>query len=459
MRPNPSDDTPSSEGATVCSQGCEPLVHDRAGSAKPQRGERSLAIEAPLPPPTGAGPYTGIPHQGLAPLATDRRPVRSWADTAGRPFTSTARRTTTPPFAALRLIYLRRIVATALGAAGIDRAMRWGSWIARNLFDLNPPARKRIEARLLAAYGHTLSAAAQEQLARAVFDNIARFWVEVLFARRLLKPGSWTRFIRVADPGTWQCLTADPRPAILVCGYFGNIAVGAYALGQILRPAHVLIDRLEVPVLREWQDQLYAERNVRPVAREAATRELPRILDAGGKVMIVGEHSRREGRAIGVPFLGGVRRCYPTVGVLAARHNARVVVFSVRRLPGPPFRFELRCHDTIAPDGSSAMVGQRGRSSCSPVDAMPRECVGFPASALFGNERAASPSASCGQGVTRSGGWASLRVPAGQACPLGGGDARPPTADPVRVLTERYMAALEQTVWEAPGQYDWTRTT
>lgn len=310
----------------------------------------------------------------------------------------------TPPFAALRLRYLRRVVGTAFAAAGIDRATAWASWIARNLFDLNPPARKRIEANLLAAYGHTLSAAGRERLARAVFDNIARFWVEALFARRLLKPGSWQRFIRVAEPETWQHLAADPRPAILVTGYFGNVAVGAYALGQILHPIHVLIDRFEVPVLREWQDELYRQRHVRPISRQDAVRELPRILDAGGKVMILGDHARPTGPAIEVPFLGGIRRCYPTIGLLAARHNARAVVFSARRLPGPPFRFELRYHDMIAPDTEKVA------------------CLGGRAS-----------------------------------CPPGGRDARPPTADPVHEITERYMAALEKIIRESPDQYDWTR--
>jgi lauroyl/myristoyl acyltransferase len=312
----------------------------------------------------------------------------------------------------LRLVYLRRIVGTAFGAAGIERATHWGSWIARNLFDLNPPARKRVEASLLAAYGHTLSAARQEQLARAVFDSIARFWVEALFARRLLRPDSWTRFVRVADRETWQRLAGDRRPAILVTGYFGNVAVGAYVLGRIFRPVHVLIDRVELPVLRPWQDALYADRNVRLIAREEAVRELPRILDAGGKVMILGEHARRTGRAFEVPFLGRVRRCYPTIGILAARHNARVVIFSTRRLspPAPAFRFEVRCHEVIDPGG--------------PVGALADE---------------AAPS----EGRTSR--------------PSGVRDPRPPVADPARAVVERCVGALERLIRESPEQYDWSR--
>jgi lauroyl/myristoyl acyltransferase len=361
---------------------------------------------------TASSPGAKVWSQGLAPLAPDRRPIRGWADTVGELSAGSAGSTTAPPFAALRLVYLRRIVGTAFGAAGIERATHWGSWIARNLFDLNPPARKRVEASLLAAYGHTLSAARQEQLARAVFDSIARFWVEALFARRLLRPDSWTRFVRVADRETWQRLAGDRRPAILVTGYFGNVAVGAYVLGRIFRPVHVLIDRVELPVLRPWQDALYADRNVRLIAREEAVRELPRILDAGGKVMILGEHARRTGRAFEVPFLGRVRRCYPTIGILAARHNARVVIFSTRRLspPAPAFRFEVRCHEVIDPGG--------------PVGALADE---------------AAPS----EGRTSR--------------PSGVRDPRPPVADPARAVVERCVGALERLIRESPEQYDWSR--
>lgn len=321
-------------------------------------------------------------------------------------------RTIPPPFAALRLLYLRRIVGTAFGAAGIERATHWGSWIARNLFDLNPPARKRVEASLLAAYGHTLSAARQEQLARAVFDGLARFWVEAIFARRLLKPGSWPRFVRVAEAGRWRQLATGPRPAILVTPYFGNVAVGAYVLGRIFRPVHVLIDRIELPVLRSWQDALYADPSVRLIAREKAVRELPRVLDAGGKVMILGDHTRRTGRAVEVPFLGRVRRCYPTIGILAARHNARVVVFSTRRLspPGPAFRFEVRCHEVIDPAGPVGALAEAAASSGGPTSRPP-----------------------------------------------GGRDARLRVADPARAVIERCMAALERLIRESPEQYDWSR--
>ncbi len=266
-------------------------------------------------------------------------------------------KTTISPLAMLRLLYLRRVVGTAIGAAGFARATAMACRLARGVYGLAPPARQRIEANLLDAYGHALSARSREALARNVFEHIARFWVETAFAPRFLRPGSWRRFVTVAEPEVWSAAAKDGRPAILVSTYFGNVAVGAYVLGQIFRPVHVVIDRIEAPVLRQWQDDLCRQPHVRLIAREDALDALPRILNVGGRIMVLGEHIRPHGPAIEVPFLGRPRRLYRTIGILAARHNARVVVFSCEREGGGRApRFTLRCHDRIDPAAPSADI-------------------------------------------------------------------------------------------------------
>jgi lauroyl/myristoyl acyltransferase len=50
---------------------------------------------------------------------------------------------------------------------------------------------------------------------------------------------------------------------------------------------------------------------------------------------------------VDVPFLGTMLRCYPTIGVLAARYGADVAVFTCDRVPRERFRFELRCHAVV----------------------------------------------------------------------------------------------------------------
>ena len=75
-----------------------------------------------------------------------------------------------------------------------------------------------------------------------VFENVAAFWVETLFIRRKLRAGSWRRFVALDDEDLIRSIAESPRGALLVTSYFGNLAVGVFALGQMFRPIHAVID-------------------------------------------------------------------------------------------------------------------------------------------------------------------------------------------------------------------------
>ena len=73
-------------------------------------------------------------------------------------------------FTSVRLLYWRRVLGTILLSAGVERATNWATWLARNVFDLSPPARQKIESNLATTYGPTLSADQRSRLARETFD-------------------------------------------------------------------------------------------------------------------------------------------------------------------------------------------------------------------------------------------------------------------------------------------------
>ena len=275
----------------------------------------------------------------------------------------------------LRYIYLRRVVGTVLGAMGYDLADRFARRVARAVYNLNTPARRRAEARFAAAMNPQLdrsldagsapvAACSAQAVIAGMYAHVARFWIEALYAKRLLHDSSWRRSVRMdGEPGL-QALADDRRGCILATAYYGNIAVGAYALGRIFRPVHVITDVFAQPYLRAWQNELYADRWVRPIERSDAARSVPRILAAGGAIMMVCEHERSHGRAIPTPFLGRMLNCYPTLDRLSRWFEVPVAVFTCRRegeAPAEPssgpFTFALSLHEIIAPAGPDLADG------------------------------------------------------------------------------------------------------
>lgn len=225
--------------------------------------------------------------------------------------------------------------------------MRVARWLAKRVYALRTPGRWRAEDRWREAVSSSQLAARDEPL-YAMYAHLARFWVEVLFARRYLRESSWRRFVAVEKETELQSLAAG-RGCLLTTAYFGNPALAAIALGQIFRPVHVVVDLLNQPELRAWQKELYHHRWVRPIVRDEAAVAVPTVLRAGGAVLMIAENERPHGRAVAVPFLGRVLRVYPTLGRLSRWFNVPVGVVTCRRNIGAKMSLTLSLHEVIQP--------------------------------------------------------------------------------------------------------------
>jgi lauroyl/myristoyl acyltransferase len=255
-----------------------------------------------------------------------------------------------PPWdrATLRLIYLRHVVVTLVNVLGPQRSLALARWLARGVFDLAPPARQRADSSIAQAYGNELTAEERSRLIRRMFENFACFWVEAFVARRKLRPSSWRKVVQFDDEPFLRGIAESPRGALFVTAYFGNFAIGAYAVGHLCRPLYVVIDELEHPVLKSWQQELYRQPNIELLSRQRAKRSLADLLSAGKKVLLVGEHLRPRGKAIEVHYLGSRRRYYPTIGLLAKACDVPVVVIGARRQEGA-FRFSVSSRLVVDP--------------------------------------------------------------------------------------------------------------
>lgn len=231
----------------------------------------------------------------------------------------------------LRLIYLRRVVVTLANILGPRTSTAYARWLARGVFDLNPQAKIDAMNNIRAAYGDRVCPAQIEALTRSTFENIATFWVEIFSLSRKLRPSSWRHYVEVEDESFFRSVAESQRGALFVTAYLGNFAIAAYAVAQMLRPLYVVIDEAQHPVLRSWQDELYHQPNIKLLSRRQAQVGLADLLRNGQKALLVGEHVRSRGRAIEIPYLGGVCRCYPTVGLLARWCDVPVLMVSARR--------------------------------------------------------------------------------------------------------------------------------
>jgi len=242
-----------------------------------------------------------------------------------------------------RHAYLRWVIAPTLRALGMRATTRLAAAIARGVCRMNTPGGQLARRRIVAAVG--ARSIATDVTVEQMYEHIARFWVEVLFTRRLMRPDRWEAMFRVNGRDQLERLATDRRGCLLATGYYGSLTMGAFALGQIFRPIHVVADTAAQPGLAAWQRDLSRIEGIRIVDRARAAREIPAVLQRGGAVLIVCEQSRRRGPGVPLRFLGADLQAYPTLERLARWYDVPVAVVTCRREPQPT-RFTLALHST-----------------------------------------------------------------------------------------------------------------
>jgi len=253
----------------------------------------------------------------------------------------------------LRFAYLRRVVGTGFTVIGLERSRAIARAMARGVYDLNTPGRRLAEERVRAALGPTISNEQRDAIVKTSYEHIAQFWIETLFVPRKLKSDTWARAVTFrGETRLREFAAANPRCVLATC-YFGNPAVAAFALGQIFRPVHVLVDYVAQPAARAWQEQLCRMPNVVPMAASEGARQMRDLMRGRGAVMMVVEHRRRQGTGAPAWFLGQHGNYHATPGRLSVRYGAPVLPVLCRRRPGT-FEFELWVGRAVAGDDAVA---------------------------------------------------------------------------------------------------------
>jgi KDO2-lipid IV(A) lauroyltransferase len=181
------------------------------------------------------------------------------------------------------------------------------------------------------------------QIVKDSYDHLARFWTEVLFARRLCRESDWRNRVSISDEALVRQYRNQNRGCIIASALAGNPVMCAFTIGQLLGKVHVLIDLDASPVLKGWNKVLHGIPGVELVPSNKASQCLPGILDKGGAVWMIAESERQHGYAVRTSFLGRSLRAYPTIARLARYYEVPIMTAMCTRRGGTPgeFSFDL----------------------------------------------------------------------------------------------------------------------
>ena len=242
----------------------------------------------------------------------------------------------------------RRLLAFYCAIMGPRRAYAITGRLARYLYRLLTPVRARSEAQCRAALGARVPPAAVPALAEQSF--VHRVWnlTDLWLAERLLHPGTHERYGgRIPEPYRSDLLSAQQRgqPVILVSAYYGPFDLLPIFLGYNGVRAGVVYQSHANPDFDVQRRHIRARSGCELVSVDEALVRLPALLAAGGTIAIVADHHAQR-RGLPVTFLGLPTRAVRSVGLLAWRYDADVVVAGIRRVR-ESFRFSIDVVDVF----------------------------------------------------------------------------------------------------------------
>lgn len=223
-------------------------------------------------------------------------------------------------------------------------------WIAKKagifLYGLHQPLRDHCESHVGAALGRQLSDEQIQELARQSFIHRTWDYVDLLIARYRINHHNFATIggkIRDDHLRLMQTAQEQGKPLILVTCYYGPFDLLPMFLGFNDIRACVVYKRHANRRFDAFRKKVRSKSGCELVPLEDAMDRVTQTLASGGAAALVADHIDRQ-RGIAVTFLGVPTTALRSVGLLAWRYDAAVVVAGVRRVDSR-FRFEIQVAD------------------------------------------------------------------------------------------------------------------
>lgn len=244
----------------------------------------------------------------------------------------------------------RTLHATCLAMMGPTLSYALAEAGARLLYALVPPLRIRCESQCRAALADRYTPAQCDRIARQAF--VHRMWdlADLLLSPRLMHPNTIVRYGGELQPELRrQILDAQARrqPLLLVTAYYGPIDLLPILLGFNGIHASVVY---KPHVNRNFDALRYRLRSrggCELVPIEHAASRIEQVLDDGGTAALVADHHDQR-RGMEATFMGLPCKMSRSVGLLAWRYDAEIIVAALRRVKNR-CRYEWIVDDVIRP--------------------------------------------------------------------------------------------------------------
>ncbi|MGV6813659.1 MAG: lysophospholipid acyltransferase family protein [Phycisphaerales bacterium] len=186
------------------------------------------------------------------------------------------------------------------------------------------------------------------------YEHLAMLAVELAVMPRYLTEDAWTDYVELGPLDTVIRPLIEEAPTLLLTGHCGNWETLGYTMALLGFRMHVLYRPLDLRPADAWLRQTRSRRGLELVDKFGAMHKLPELLSAGESVGVVADQNAGD-RGLQVPFFGRLASSYKSIGLMAIKNRAKIIVGHARRLPTKPneetkLKYRIEIDDRIDPE-------------------------------------------------------------------------------------------------------------
>lgn len=186
------------------------------------------------------------------------------------------------------------------------------------------------------------------RVAKASMRSLVYLGLEVLFTTRLITPTRWRRYARLANQReNIRLLVERKTPLIYVTGHFGNWEVIGYTLATLGFDSYAVARPLDNPYINEYIMGVRQKTGLAILDKKGATQSMDDILSANGVISFIADQDAGR-KGMFVDFFGRPASTYKSIGLMAMRYNAPVIIGYGQRI-NEEFNFEIGVEQIIYP--------------------------------------------------------------------------------------------------------------
>lgn len=245
-----------------------------------------------------------------------------------------------------------RILASVVQCFPERRNLLAAAMAARCYATLHGRHRRRAEHNLRLSFPDK-SAKEIRRIAVASIEHLFQLaGVDAMVMGRAIRPSTWHRHLDFEPARDAFPLLVSDRPALLLTGHCGNWELLGYGMSVVGYPISALARPLDNPLLNRWILGIREAWGLKILTKWGATPIMQGILEDGGRLGFIADQNAGD-QGIFVPFFGRLASAYKSIGLLAMRYEAPIIVAMAARR-GARLDYEFILGDIIQPEDWNA---------------------------------------------------------------------------------------------------------